>query len=199
MTDLLEFLHFSPHYGDWSSALVAILFGTVNIFITISFGIFGFYKWKKESSLTRRERQKAIEAEIDENFQKNIKWYFELVREIKEFDQNLLKEDYKNFDNLKKIIGDKKSTEKLTYNVYEVLNVLEIIHSFSKESIKYEKTWKKHFSFIFKKNIFKTAFLKHQNEFDEDFSNYVKSIIKDKESNRLVVINNDPDVFKRNR
>lgn len=199
MLELLELLHFNPQNGDWSSAIVAILFGVIQTITTLSLGIFGFYKWKKEASLQKRDRQESINTEKDENFYKNIQWYFNLVQNLEEFDPNVLKLNYQDFESIKNKLGNEIIARKLKFTVFQILNVLEIIFIMSKNCKKYETTWKKHFSFIFKNEIFRSAFKKHITEFDSDFAAYANLLIKEysKEKIDLGNIINSPEIFNK--
>lgn len=182
--DLLQSINFGPGYGDWSGALVSILFGSISLFLSIISGLIIYYRWKKESKLMRAEQKRLSDVEEQQNYLDLRKRYDEIWDKITE---NGLKQLYIAYNNKKalKETLDCKDLEKLKTRTWQLINLLsdiEFLYSNNK-NCKYWKRWEVIFKFVFSKPFICMAFIKNRDDFNvnSSFVKYVDRILSKEE------------------
>lgn len=178
---LLEQIKFGPSYGDWSGAIVAIFFGAISFLSTITFAIFGYFKWKTEVRATLEEQKRMRKTEENQNFMELRKRYNDLWMELIKDGRGHLDKGYKDKSELIKLLKTEERYEYVKSLIHQILFLLSDIEFMynQKQDTAYWKRWNDTFNQIFSKKLFITAFFKYENRFaDKSFVDYVHNVLK---------------------
>lgn len=196
LNEFLNLLKFGHEYGDWSGALVALLLGIISFVGTSVFAIFTIFRWIKESKRQRIERLRAITAEEDENYMKYREWFERLSMDLTQHGSRIYTMNYAKYSEFREFLSEDKDIDHIRSVTFHILNLLSDIEFLycTKQNSLYWKRWDHIFKFVFDKYLFKTAFIKHREEFLEvnsSFVKYVDNIIRPNKStdeNKKVIL-----------
>lgn len=193
--NFFEQIHFTPQYGDWSSALITLF---VSLFMFAGFMIRSI-KSLNEDKERRKEQERARIVEEDENFMKYRERFANLWLELTVFGNAILYKNFKDKSELMEVL-DEKTTQNvgriktITYQVMVLLSDIEFIYC-EKQKTAYWKRWHSTFKYVFGKKLFVTAFMQHRKDLEEmnfSFVEYVDEVIKENNpSNEPLVLEDD--------
>lgn len=196
LNEIATKLSFGPEHGDWSGALVTILFGFAAFFGYIYRSV----KSLNEAKEQRKEQERLRIAEENESFMKYRERFQNLWFELTKNGRVHLYKNYRKKDDLYEACDkDEKEVNRiktLTYQIIALLSDIEFVYC-NKQQTSYWKKWDSTFKHVFSKPLFKTAWTKHSEEFrDSNYSyiEYVESIIQTKKEEELDL--NNEEVIK---
>lgn len=182
--NILEFLNqikFGPEYGDWSGAIVAIVFGFLSLFVSVFSGVIIYLRWKKENRLMRLEQTRLIKAEEAQNYLRLRQRYDEIWDKLTHKGLRHLYMSYGDNKELKKVFEEQEIGRIKTYT-WQLINLLSDIEFFycRKQDSLYWKRWEAIFQFVFDKPFIKMAFVKNRKDFqvNSSFVQFVEELIK---------------------
>lgn len=184
----LESIKFGPAYGDWSSAIVAIVFGIISFIGMGASFLFFVYRYQREQKEMQEQQKRMIKADEDQNFIELHKYYDELWDKVGIFGKRVLHSNYKNTKELKEIVGGQDNVDKLKDNIFQLIKLfsnVEFIYC-NKQDTAHWKRWHFVLEFVFKKHkLIYTAFVHNKEEFrksNHSFVEYVELMMKDSTS-----------------
>jgi hypothetical protein len=171
----LEKISFGPEHGDWSSALVTLLFGCA--------AFFGFMyrsvKSLNEAKEQRKEQERLRISEENESYMKYRQRFADLWLELTKNGKAHLFKNYKNKSSLLEVlnndINEVNRVKTLTYQIILLLSDIEFIYC-RKQQTSYWKKWNSTFEHVFNKQLFKTSFLKHRKDFETSNMSFIEYV-----------------------
>ena len=181
--NILEFLNqikFGPEYGDWSGAIVAIVFGCVSFAISVLSGLMIYYRWKKENKLMRIEQERLIKVEEDQNYLELTKRYDDIWDKLTRKGIKHLHISYKDTKKLKEVLGEEELARAKTsaWQLIKLLSDIEFLYCKKQDSL-FWKRWEAIFQFVFSKPFIQMAFIRNKKDFqvNSSFVEYVENIM----------------------
>lgn len=176
MENLIAFLNsikFGPEFGDWSGALVSILFGGVSFLASAISAIFIYFKWIKESKENRKEQERLRKAEEEQTYITLRIRYDDIWAKLTDKGQRHLYMSYKDNKDLTEFFSnDKNEVARIKTIVWQLINHLSDIEFFycQKQDTLYWKRWDVIFRYVFSKPLIKQAFIKNKKQFEHNTS-----------------------------
>lgn len=175
---VLNTISFGPEHGDWSGALVTLIFGVA--------AFFGFMyrsiKSLNEAKEQRKEQERLRISEENESYMKYRQRFADLWLDLTRNGKSHLYKNYRNksslLEVLNKDINEVNRVKTLSYQIIVLLSDIEFIYC-NKQQTSYWKKWHSTFEHVFTKQLFKTALMKHRKDFETSnmsFLVYVESI-----------------------
>jgi hypothetical protein len=194
--DFLNTINFNPENGDWASALVTLVLG-------LGAGI-GFLirsiKSLNEAKEQRKEQERARIVEEDQNFMEYRKTFRDLWLQLAPYGKAVLHKNFRNKSELLNVMKkeyqedrDLETIKTIVYQIMVLLSDIEFVYC-QKQKTAYWKRWHSTFKFVFKKSLFKTAFIKHREDFvesNQSFVDYVDLIIKENTNGKTVEVSEE--------
>jgi hypothetical protein len=177
---LTNTLKFNPDNGDWSGALVAILFGSLSLIISLTSGIIIYLRWKKESQANRKEQERLSNAEYEQTYITLRRRYDELWDKLTYKGQRHLYCNYSDNKSLKEFLTPVEiSIAKTTvWQLISHLSDIEFLYCTKQDSL-YWKRWVAICKFVFDKPFIRYSYVKNRNQFmyNSSFVEYVDTLI----------------------
>lgn len=179
--ELFKYIDFGPQNGDWSSTLVAIIFGGI-----------AFFGWIYKSVVEIKEARETRLTEERQNFMEYRERFDSLWIELTKKCRAHIYKDYSNKKELLDVLKNNEDIEYVKTITFQTISLLSDIYFVydSKKMKDFWTPWEATMEHVFSKKIFKTAFLKHRKNFtyNNEFIKYVEKIINksnsiDKEKN----------------